>query len=297
MRCLATVAMSLGLAVLNVSATTPRGELPEWTLAVNEGATYSSVESPRQSFRAIADGIGRVTASRIRLEAVTDYAVLEQALRERRIDIALVHPAHLSATAVAQSGYAVVAVSAAHAAYRPYFMCRATINGDSVGDIVRAHQAPGAKPIGLPAQSSITSVMARANIGEVIDAGPVLRTPTYKYTRHQDAMVSMIEYGFVDCSVTGARPIADAWAAAGGKVVAGPRTAPVKVILVNPRKVSADAQAALRSYVVTLSHTMEGRAQLDRIGLPQGFVTLDNAALIDATRWLQPGVQNSSTRQ
>mgnify|MGYP001125502409 CR=1 FL=1 len=57
MRCLATVAMSLGLAVLNVSATTPRGELPEWTLAVNEGATYSSVESPRQSFRAIADGI------------------------------------------------------------------------------------------------------------------------------------------------------------------------------------------------------------------------------------------------
>lgn len=271
----------------------PRPEPPEWVFAINEGVSYASGESPRQSFRAIADGMGRATSTHLRLDAITDYAVLERALRDQSLDIALVHPAHVSAAAVALHGYQAIAVSAAHAAYRPYFLCRPTLSANSVEEIVRAHQAVSAKPIGLPTQNSITSVMARAQLGDVTAANKAAHLPAFKYTRYQDAVVSMIEYGFVDCSVTGAKAIADGWKASGGKVIPGPYPAPVKVLLVNPRKVSPEAQTALRHYLLALPASSEGKQQLDRIGLPQGFAPLENRALLDAHGWLQRGLLNA----
>ena len=67
----------------------------------------------------------------------------------------------------------------------------------------------------------------------------------------------------------------------------------VKVLLVNPRKVSPEAQTALRHYLLALPASSEGKQQLDRIGLPQGFAPLENRALLDAHGWLQRGLLNA----
>jgi len=275
------------LALIGAAVAAPRGvELPEIVFAVNEGATYSAGESPRLSYRAIADDIGRLINARVRIEPIVDYAALAQALRERSVDLALVHPTQISAAAVVSSDYQPLVVSSAHAAYRPYFLCRPGF-ASSLDDVVRALQKPGAKPIGLPAVNSITSIMARAALSDAVGRQSGAHPPTYKYTRYQDAVVSMIDYGFVDCSVTGSRSVADAWKAAGGRVFEAAQTAPVKTVLIS-RKFEGETQA-LRHYFTALASSGDARTKLERIGLPNGFSALDGSRFSELNAWLKRG--------
>lgn len=255
------------------------------TLLINEGATYRrSSESVRNDFKPIADDLSKLLRLPVQLELVSHYPSVAAALAKQRADIAFVHPAHIALAPALTGGYAVVAGSTAHLAYRAQFLARSDLNARSVADLVKVLTAPNAKPLGVPQAGSITDVLVRLTLREAA-ANAHLPSPPLKYSNYQDAMPTMIEHGFTDVAATGSESIAKAWAAAGGRIVAQSRPVPVKTVLVSSR-LGREQGEIVRGYFVGLTRSTDGQSRLDRIGLPAGFTELEPAAIAATAKWL-----------
>ena len=80
--------------------------------AVNEGVTYRVTdEEIRARYVAISTDLSKLLNQTVRVEPVASYPVLRKGLADKAYDLALVHPMHISATAIKNSGYKLVATT------------------------------------------------------------------------------------------------------------------------------------------------------------------------------------------
>jgi ABC-type phosphate/phosphonate transport system substrate-binding protein len=243
--------------------------------AVNEGVTYRvGNDEIRARYAAVAADVSKILGQPVTIEPVGDYNALRKGLANKTYDLALVHPAHISISALKNSGYQLVAVTKGFENYRASFLMR----GDAP---FKALSELRGRKLGAPDEDSITSWMVRATLRDALgDANSVAMT----YTRYQDAVPFMVENTFTQAGATASNALVKQWEAQGGKVLARSKPVPIKHLIASPA-ISADQLTRLREYFIGLDSTDAGRKKLEPIKV-QGYAAYDTAALVDLGRWL-----------
>ena len=243
--------------------------------AVNEGVTYRvPLEEVRGRYGAIAADLSKLLRQPVNIEPVGDYTSLRKGLAEKRFDLALVHPAHVSIQAIKASGYHLVAVTKGFQNYQAQFLVRSDSALNSLADLK-------GRKLGAPDEDSITSVMVRAVLR---DAGLARDQVNVVYTRYQDAVPFFVENRLTQSGATASAGVIKAWGASGGKVLAKSRPVPIKHIIASPA-LSPDETDKVRTYFLALGASEEGRKKLEPTRYA-GFERFDETALLAIGTWL-----------
>jgi ABC-type phosphate/phosphonate transport system substrate-binding protein len=244
--------------------------------AVNEGVTYRvSNDEIRGRYAAIATDLSKLLGETVRVEPVGDYPALRKGLAEKKFDLALVHPAHISIGAMKSSGYQLVAVTKGWDKYSAAFLVRADAPFKSLADLKD-------RKLGAPDEDSITSWMVRATLRDALGANA--KTVAMTYTRYQDAVPFFVENTLTQAGATASNALIKDWEAKGGKVLARSKPVPIKHVIASPA-ISAEQLEKLREYFTTLADTEAGRKKLEPIKV-QGYMAYDPAALMSLGAWL-----------
>lgn len=258
---------------------------PTLVFAVNEGVTYrTGGDAARQNYKAIADDLGKLLKTKVRIDIVPEYATLEKDLAAKSYDIAFIHPTHIALSPVKKGSYSLVAVSKAHVNYRAQFLSKITAEPKTPEELGKLLGVAGAKPIGSPDTNSITAWLIRATLRDAATAAKT-KAPELKFTRFQDSIPHMVEYGFVDVAATASESIVKDWKATGGKVIATSKPVPIKDVIVS-NALGKEAIETVKNYFIELSNSADGQAKLERIGLKQGFIGYDQDTFVAIATWL-----------
>jgi phosphonate transport system substrate-binding protein len=243
--------------------------------AVNEGVTYRvPIEEVRGRYAAIATDLSKLLKQPVSVEPIGDYTSLRKGLADKRFDLALVHPAHVSIEALKSPGYQLVAVTKGFQKYQAQFLIRSDSPLTSLAELK-------GRKLGAPDEDSITSVMVRAVLR---DAGLDTKQVNMVYTRYQDAVPFFVENNLTLSGATAANGVIKAWTTKGGKVLAKSRTVPIKHIIASP-SLSADDVARVREYFLGLGSSDEGRKRLEPTKYT-GFEAYDQAEMLAIGKWL-----------
>ncbi len=243
--------------------------------AVNEGVTYRVPNDEiRARYAAIAADLAKLLKQPVTIEPVADYASLRKGLAARSFDLAMVHPAHLSITAIKESGYKLVVVTKGFQQYRASFLVRADSPLKTIGDLRGLR-------LSMPEEDSITARLTRATLRDAqVDAKSI----TISTTRYQDAIPFAVENKLANAGATAANSVVAAWLAHGGKVLAQSRPVPIKHVIASPN-LSAEQIDKVRAYLLALDTTDEGRKKLELCNYA-GFERYDDAAMLAIGTWL-----------
>lgn len=241
--------------------------------AINEGVTYKAAGgSAAERFADLSADLQKLLKRPVRIQIVDDYKELAQGTKEQRYDLAYIHPAHHAMRAVAESGYQLVALTKGFTEYRASFMVTS-------GSPVRTIADLKGRKIGAPSEDSITSVITRATLREMLGA-----LPEITYVRYQDAVPFMVENSLVACGVSASRAVVKGWQDKGGRVVGSSRPVPIKHLLAGGR-LAAGQRAELTAYFTAMDQSAEGRKRLESLKVA-GFAEGDPAALAAVGKWL-----------
>ena len=244
--------------------------------AVNEGVTYRVPNSEiRVKYAAIAADLSKLLKQPVVIEPIADYPTLRQGLADKAYDLAMVHPAHVSIGAMKNSGYQLLAVTKGFENYRANFLVNAASPLKTLADL------KGSK-IGAPDEDSITSWMTRASLRDALGADA--KKVSFVYTRYQDAVPFFVENNLTPSGATAAGSVIKAWTSKGGKVLFQSKPVPIKHIIASPN-LKADDLAMVRSYLLTLDTTDEGKAKLSPTKYA-GFAAYDRSAMLEIGTWL-----------
>jgi phosphonate transport system substrate-binding protein len=248
-------------------------------LAVNEGVTYRvSNDEIRARFSGIAADLSQLLGQPVRVEPVGDYTSLRKGLADKRFDLAMVHPAHVSIAAIKSPGYRLVVVTKGYQDYAARFLVRA----DS--PLKQLSELRGRK-LGAPDEDSITAWIARAALRDALGGGAdAAKAVAITYTRYQDAVPFMVQHTFTQAGATASAAVVKQWLAQGGKVLATSKAVPIKHIIASPALTEAQVQQ-LRDYFVALDTTEAGRKRLEAAKV-QGYMAFDTPALLQLGTWL-----------
>jgi phosphonate transport system substrate-binding protein len=243
--------------------------------AVNEGVTYRvSNDEIRARYAAIAADLSQLLRRPVRVEPVSDYPTLRQGLADKRYDLALVHPAHISIQAIKHKQWQLVAVTKGFTEYSARFLVRADSAVKTLADL-------RGRKVGAPDEDSITSWMVRATLRDALGGPDAVK---YTYTRYQDAVPFMVEHTFTQSGATASGAVVKQWEAAGGKVLAKSKPVPIKHVIASS-SISADDVSRVREYLLALDSTEAGRKKLEPLKV-QGYAVYDNTALMNLGAWL-----------
>jgi phosphonate transport system substrate-binding protein len=244
---------------------------------INEGVTYRiSASEVRERFREIADDLTKILKRPVRIEYMDEYVQMGTDLEATRYDLAYVHPAHYAIRAIGKAHYRLVAVTKGYTDYRASFLIRKDATYQSLAD-------PGIHQVGMPDSDSITAWIVRATLRDAL--GPSAKNLRLRYTRYQDAVPFMVDYGFAEVGATAASAVIKEYTAKGGKIMMQSRPVPIKELIASPG-LSAQDFGHIQQYFLGLEASDEGQRRLAKLGY-KGFTTYDENALISLGRWLE----------
>ena len=245
------------------------------SFAVNEGVSYRvPLSEIRARYEGIAADLSKLLRQPVTIEPVGDYPSLRQGLAEKRWELALVHPAHISIAAIRDQGYSLVAVTKGFTSYKASFLVRADSPLKSLAELKGLR-------LGAPDEDSITSMMVRATLR---DNGMTPKQLEVTYTRYQDAVPFFVENRLTHAGATASNALVKEWQEKGGKVLAASKPVPIKHIIASPQ-LSAEQLEKVRAYFLALDSSEEGRKKLEPTKW-KGFEAYDQAALLKLGVWL-----------
>lgn len=246
---------------------------------INEGVTYRiSASEVRERFREIGEDLAKLLKRPVRIEYMDEYVQMGKDLEAARYDLAYVHPAHYAIRAIDKAHYHLVAVTKGYIEYKASFLVRGDAPYKSLAD-------PAIHQIGMPDADSITAWIVRATLRDAL--GPSAKKLRLRYTRYQDAVPFMIEYGFAEVGATAATAVIKEFTDKGGRVLLQSRPVPIKELIASPNLPAQDF-AHIQQYFLGLELTEEGQRRLAKLGY-KGFANYDEGALLNTGRWLEPG--------
>jgi ABC-type phosphate/phosphonate transport system substrate-binding protein len=247
------------------------------TFGINEGVTYRiSASEVRERFREIADDLAKLLKRPVRIEYMDEYVQMGKDLEAGKYDLAYVHPAHYAIRAIDKAHYRLVAVTKGYTEYRASFLVRGDSNYGSLAD-------PRIQQVGMPDADSITAWIVRATLRDAL--GARAKTLRLRYTRYQDAVPFMVDYGFAEVGATAASAVIKEYTDKGGKVLLKSKPVPIKELIASPNLPAQDL-AHIQQYFLNLELTEEGQKRLAKLGY-KGFATFDERQLVELGRWLE----------
>jgi ABC-type phosphate/phosphonate transport system substrate-binding protein len=256
-----------------------QGTAQPLVFGINEGVTYRiSATEVRERFHEIADDLAKLLKRPVRIEYMDEYVQMGKDLEAGRYDLAYVHPAHYAIRAIDRAHYRLVAVTKGYTEYRASFLVRSDSSYGSLAD-PRIHQ------IGMPDADSITAWIVRATLHDAL--GAKAKDLRLRYTRYQDAVPFMVDYGFAEVGATAASAVIKEYTDKGGKVLVRSKPVPIKELIASP-SLPAEDLAHIQQYFLNLEKSEEGQRRLAKLGY-KGFQTYDERALVDIGHWLDSG--------
>lgn len=273
-------ALALKYPTLRVILLTSLLCAPAWaahalSFAVNEGVSYRvPLSEIRSRYEGIAADLSKLLRQPVTIEPIGDYPTLRQGLAEKRWELALVHPAHISIAAIRDQGYSLLAVTKGFTGYKASFLVRADSTLKSLAELK-------GQRLGAPDEDSITSMMVRATLR---DNGVAPKQMEITYTRYQDAVPFFVENRLTHVGATASNALVKDWQDKGGKVLAASKAVPIKHIIASPQ-LSAEQVEKVRAYFLALDSSEDGRKKLEPTTW-KGFDAYDQAALLKLGVWL-----------
>ncbi len=246
------------------------------TLGVTEGVTYRATDAEIEAkFAPIAKAISLATKQPVKIQIISSYNGLRDALKQGQLDAAFIHPAHVSFESIKTGAYKSVAWTAGFTDYKVSFLCKdlepiknwTTVNG---------------KGVVTPDADSITAVMTRSLLRE--NKLNAVSDVKLQVTRFQDAVPFYVENGFTAYGATASGAVVKAWKDKGGKTCAQSRGMPIKHWIVSS-KMSAELTASLRDTLLTMDKSELGQKALAASGY-KGFIASDTEVEKTLTNWL-----------
>lgn len=262
---------TLSVLVLALASTASHGLV----FAINEGVTYRvSNDEIRAKYAGIAADLSKILKQPVAIEPISDYPTLRKGLAAKEYDLAFVHPAHLSALAVRNSGYRLLAVTKGFQNYTANFLVRADAPYKTLADLKDAS-------LGAPDEDSITAWMVRATLRDTFSGAEPVR---YYYTRYQDAVPFFVDNNLTKAGATASGAVIKAWVAKGGRVIAKSKPVPIKHMIASPA-LGAEQVQRVREYLLGLDASEEGKKRLEAIKY-EGFSAYSEADLLAIGKWL-----------
>lgn len=244
-------------------------------LGITEGITYKATDAEIEAkFAPIAKAISIATKQPVKIQIISSYNDLREALKQGQLDVAFIHPAHVSFEAIKTGSYKSAAWTTGFTDYKVSFLCSeptpisnwATVSG---------------KALVTPAADSITAVMTRAMLRE---NGVKPEHVNLQNTRYQDAVPFYVDNKFASYGATASNAVVETWKDKGGKTCAQSRGIPIKHWLVSS-KIGAETTSSVRAALLSMEQNEIGKKALAAAGY-KGFISSDVTAEKTLTAWL-----------
>ncbi len=254
-----------------------QGSAQPLVFGINEGVTYRiSPSEVRERYKEIGDDLTKLLRRPVRVESMDDYVQMGKDLEAGRFDLAYVHPAHYAIRAIDKAHYRLVAVTKGYVDYKASFLVRGDAPFKSLSD-------PGIHAVGMPDADSITAWIVRATLRDTLGASA--KKLRLRYTRYQDAVPFMVEYGFAEVGATAAGAVIKEFTDKGGRVLVQSKPVPIKDLIASPTLPPQDF-THIQQYFLSLELTEEGQRRLAKLGY-KGFASYDERAFINIGKWLE----------
>lgn len=245
------------------------------TIGITEGVTYRATEAEIEAkFAPTAKVISLATKQPVKIQIISSYNGLREALKQGQLDIAFVHPAHVSFEAIKANTYKSVAWTTGFTDYKVSLLCRDA-------EPIKNWAAVAGKGLVTPDADSITAVMTRAMLREnKVDAKSV----NLQVTRYQDAVPFYVDNKFASYGATASGAVIKTWQEKGGKTCAQSRGMPIKHWITST-KMDSTLAAAVQDALLTMDQSDAGKKALAISGY-KGFIASDAAIEKTLTGWL-----------
>lgn len=246
------------------------------TLGVTEGVTYRASDAEIEAkFATLAKSISATTKQPVKIQVISSYNSLRDALKNGVLDVAFIHPAHVSFEFIKTGAYKSVAWTTGFTDYKVSFLCKESEPIKNWATVV-------GKSIVTPDADSITAIMTRSMLREnkLNHASDV----KLQVTRYQDAVPFYVDNGFAAYGATASGAVIKAWKDKGGKTCAQSRGMPIKHWLVST-KLDLETAAIVRETLLTMDQTEAGKKSLAVSGY-KGFVVSNEETEKKLTNWL-----------
>jgi phosphonate transport system substrate-binding protein len=245
------------------------------TLGVTEGVTYRATDAEIEAkFTPIAKALSAATKQPVKIQVISSYNGLRDALKQGQLDIAFIHPAHVSFEAIKAGAYKSAAWTNGFTDHRVSLLCNEP-------QPITAWTTVSGKGMVTPDADSITAVMTRAMLRENnVDSKSV----NMQVTRFQDAVPFFVDNKFASYGATSSGAVIKTWKDKGGKTCAQSRGMPIKHWLVSS-KLDTASSAAVRESLLTMDQSEFGKKALATSGY-KGFIATDDTTEKTLTAWL-----------
>jgi len=231
-------------------------------IGITEGVTYRATDAEIEGkFDGISKLIASATKQPVKVQVISSYNNLREALKSGQIDLAFIHPAHVAMEAIKNGSYRTVGWTAGFTEYKVSFLCKDPNPIDNWSSVT-------GKSFVTPDSDSITAVMTRAMLRE-----NKIKTESVKLqtTRYQDAVPFYVEHGFAAYGATASASVIKDWLAKGGKTCAQSRGMPIKQWIAS-RKLDAATMTTISNTLLAMDQTEAGRRALATSSY-KGFIT------------------------
>jgi phosphonate transport system substrate-binding protein len=245
------------------------------TLGVTEGVTYRASDAEIEAkFVPIAKALSAATKEPVKIRVISSYSGLRDALKQGLLDVAFIHPAHVSFETIKTGAYKSAAWTIGFTDYKVSFLCNEP-------QPITAWTNVNGKGLVTPDADSITAVITRAMLREkAVDTKSV----NLQITRFQDAVPFYVENKFASYGATASGAVIKSWKDKGGTTCAQSRGIPIKHWLVS-NKLDATSATAIRESLLTMDQSEIGKKALAVSGY-KGFIASDEATEKILTSWL-----------
>jgi phosphonate transport system substrate-binding protein len=244
-------------------------------LGVTEGVTYRASDAEIEAkFAPIAKALSEATKQPVKIQVISSYNGLRDALKQGQLDLAFIHPAHVSFEAIKSGAYKSAAWTAGFTDYKVSFLCNEP-------QPIAVWSTVSGKAMVTPDADSITAVMTRAMLREnKVDTKAV----NLQVTRFQDAVPFYVDNHFASYGATASGAVIKTWKEKGGKTCAQSRGMPIKHWIVSS-KMNGELATNVREALLTMDQNEFGKKALAVSGY-KGFVLSNEETEKTLTSWL-----------
>lgn len=240
---------------------------------VNEGSSSTTNFLERQEkYKGLADTLSKALKQPVLLESAADLRSLAKNLNNSRYGLLLVRPSHISAKAMCDQKYVLVASAKGNAV--AYFIVPKDSPLKQLADLK-------GKSVVMPDEMAYPTWIGRAMLRDL----GIMDKANIKSMSSQEAVGYVIENHLADAGVViSYSKVAKDWPKAGHRFLAESKKLPYWSVIASP-KLSAGKIAKVRDALTQLEAMEEGKKILKDIGVT-GFVAGDQKAYLDMLAWV-----------
>lgn len=241
---------------------------------VNEGSSGSIGFGDRQDkYKPLADYLAKTVKRPVLLESASDLKNLTKSLNSAHYGLLLVRPSHISAKAMRDQKYVLVAAA----------------KGDAIAHFIVHKDSPLKKPADLKGKSIVMpdeiAYPTWIGLAMLRDVGIGRDQANMRNFRSQEAVGYAVEEKLSDVGVViSYSKVAKDWLGKGHRFLWESKKLPYWSVIGSP-KLAPEEVATIREALIKLEIDDDGQKILKGIGV-KGFVAGDQAAYLDMLKWV-----------